>query len=70
MLPIERLSRTEKLRMMEALWTDLSREESALASPAWHGSALREAEAALDAGQANFIDWDQAKKTLLGDSKT
>ncbi|AJP48242.1 hypothetical protein PG1C_06780 [Rugosibacter aromaticivorans] len=66
MLTIEHLTRVEKLRMMEALWDDLSREDSSLQSPAWHGDALHEAEAALAAGEARFIDWDQAKKLLLG----
>jgi len=70
MLPIEQLSRVEKLRMMEALWEDLSRDESLLASPAWHGDALREAEKSLALGDADFIDWDQAKKILLGGDRT
>ena len=69
MLPIEQLSRVEKLRMMEALWEDLSRDASSLASPAWHGDALRVAEASLASGDARFIDWDQARKMLLGDNK-
>ncbi len=70
MLPIEQLSRVEKLRMMEALWDDLSRDESSLASPAWHGDALREAEQLLASGDARFIDWDQTKKMLLGGDST
>ncbi len=70
MLPIEQLSRVEKLRMMEALWDDLSRDESSLASPAWHADALREAEESLASGDASFIDWDQARKMLLGRDST
>ncbi len=70
MLPIEQLSRVEKLRMMEALWDDLSRDESSLASPAWHGDALREAEESVASGDARFIDWDQARKMLLGRNST
>jgi hypothetical protein len=66
MVTIAHLTRMEKLRMMEALWDDLSREDVSLQSPAWHGDALREAEAALASGEAQFIDWDQAKKMLLG----
>lgn len=61
------LSRSEKLRMMEALWCDLSRDESALPSPAWHGDALRDAEVAHTQGEAGFIDWGEAKKRLLSD---
>ena len=43
-LPIKRMSRAEKLRAMEALWEDLSREESQFDSPAWHAKALRQTE--------------------------
>ena len=39
------LPRSEKLRLMEALWTDLSLVEEGLDSPGWHGAALRETEA-------------------------
>ena len=70
MLTIEQLSRVEKLRMMEALWDDLSRDESSLASPAWHEQALREAEKSLTLGDARFIDWNQARKMLLGGGGT
>jgi hypothetical protein len=34
MLAIEQLSRIEKLQMMEALWRDLSADQTALVSPA------------------------------------
>lgn len=64
MLSLATLSRAEKLRMMEALWRDLSVNEAELASPEWHGSALQEAETALAAGQAQWMDWNQAKDEL------
>jgi Putative addiction module component len=41
-LPLEKMSREEKLRIMEELWADLSRDESQVESPAWHGDVLRE----------------------------
>jgi hypothetical protein len=64
MLAIENLSRSEKLRMMEALWENLSRDNTVLASPEWHGEALKEAEVAHASGKANFVDWEAAKQTL------
>lgn len=66
MTTIDQLTREEKLRMMERLWEDLSCDERAFVSPDWHADALREAELSLAAGSAEFIDWDQAKKLLLG----
>jgi hypothetical protein len=69
MLAIEKLTRSEKLRMMEALWDDLAHDTTVLASPAWHGDALQEAEQALASGQADFVDWETAKQSLR-DSKS
>ena len=54
----------EKLRVMEMLWADLSRNEAQLESPAWHEEVLREREARVKSGQETFIDWETAKKQL------
>jgi hypothetical protein len=53
---IENLTRSEKLRMMEALWDNLVHNKAGLASPAWHAETLKKAEQALSSGKANFID--------------
>ena len=58
------MSRAEKLRAMEAIWADLSRDADQFESPAWHEAALREAERALKTGKAQFSDWDEAKKRV------
>lgn len=63
-LPLEKMSRADKLRAMEELWTDLARDEDELASPAWHEEVLRESEAAVKAGAARFDHWEEAKKRL------
>lgn len=60
------LTRPEKLRLMEALWTDLSVTEADFESPAWHETALREAEAREAAGHEPQTDWEQAKRQLRG----
>lgn len=64
MLNLQTMTRTEKLTMMEALWDDLSRDPAALASPEWHGEALKEAERAVAENQTSFVVWDAAKKAL------
>jgi hypothetical protein len=64
MLNIENLTRTEKLRMMEVIWDDLSRDSVTLSSPAWHAQALKDAERAHAENQTHFVSWDAAKKTL------
>lgn len=64
LLTLKKRSRLEKLRAMESLWTDLSQDDAAFKSPAWHEEALRETERAVAAGTAKFSDWEEAKKRL------
>ncbi len=64
MLALEKMSRPEKMRMMEALWVDLTRDEQAMPSPEWHAQALEAAQRAHAAGEAEFVDWKQAKQAL------
>ena len=50
LLPLKKMSRDEKLRAMEAIWADLSRDEGRFESPAWHKDELRKAEHAFRSG--------------------
>ncbi|HTB62072.1 MAG TPA: addiction module protein [Opitutales bacterium] len=61
---LARMSKAEKLQAMEALWVDLSSDEASFESPAWHATALAEAETLVKSGKARFIDWESAKKQL------
>jgi hypothetical protein len=61
---MDRMTREEKLRVMEELWTDLSRDESQVESPAWHGEALHDRVEAVKSGKEQFMDWDTAKQQL------
>jgi len=63
-IQIEKMSRAEKLQTMEALWVALSRTETEVESPAWHGAVLKETEASVAAGQERIADWETAKKEL------
>ena len=63
-LPLSEMSLPEKLRMMEALWEDLSKNSDALSSPAWHETVLREREKRMEKGEAQFVDWDKAKAEI------
>jgi hypothetical protein len=63
-LPIERMTRADKLRAMEALWADLSRDEAEFDSPGWHGEILRETEQLVRAGKAKFSDWQTARRRI------
>ena len=61
---IQRLSRGEKLKLMEALWEDLSRPEDKFESPAWHAEELAKTEKRLAEGKEQVLDWETAKKML------
>ena len=63
-IEIGHLSREEKLRVMEALWEDLSRETEQVESPDWHREALEETDRRLKAGQESVTHWQEAKKEL------
>jgi len=61
---IQQMPRQEKLRLMELLWSDLSRDDSEFESPAWHGMALQETAQRVAEGREPVLDWEQAKARL------
>jgi hypothetical protein len=61
---VRQLPRTEKLRLMETLWEELSRPDDKFESPTWHGKALAETERRLAEGKEKILDWEAAKKKL------
>ncbi|TVQ41598.1 MAG: acyl-protein synthetase [Spirochaetaceae bacterium] len=61
---IEKMSREEKLRAMEALWQEISKEEPAPESPAWHGEVLEQTRSRVAAGTEQVMDWEEAKRRL------
>jgi hypothetical protein len=63
-LEIQRMPRQEKLKLMETLWADLSREDAEFESPAWHADALRETSERRVRGEETLLDWEQAKTKL------
>ena len=63
-IEIGHLSKEDKLRVMEAIWEDLSREDEEVESPKWHQEALQETERRLNLGEEKKVDWHSAKKEL------
>ena len=63
-LPLDRMTIEEKLRVMEALWADLSRDEERFPSPAWHEQVLKEREERVNSGLETFESWEAAKRDL------
>jgi hypothetical protein len=66
LLEIQQMPRAEKLRLMETLWIELSRDEGEFESPAWHGLALAETAQRYAEGKEQALDWEQAKAQRRG----
>ena len=64
LLPLDQMTTEDKLRVMEELWADLTRNEQAFESPGWHEAILKEREERLRTGRETPIDWETAKKEL------
>lgn len=63
-LEIQQMPRQEKMKLMETLWADLSRDEAEFESPAWHADALRETAERRERGEETVLDWEDAKAKL------
>jgi hypothetical protein len=61
---VRRLTRSEKLRLMEELWIELSQPDSEYESPAWHAQVLAETEKRVAEGKEAVMEWESAKKQL------
>jgi hypothetical protein len=63
-LPLDKMTVEEKLRLMDELWEDLSRDPDKIESPEWHRDELKKREARIASGQAKFMDGEKAKKEI------
>ena len=63
-IKLEQMTIADKISTMETLWDDLCRHASETLSPAWHGDLLAQREEAVTVGEAQLLDWDQAKEKI------
>jgi putative addiction module component len=63
-LKIDQLTMAEKLRIMEELWDDLRTRADGVPVPQWHKDLLDERERLIETGEAQFDDWESAKKSI------
>lgn len=63
-IDIKHLSRDEKLRVIEAIWEDLSCEDESIVSPTWHQEALQETVNRIRSGEEKILDWKEGKAVL------
>ena len=61
---IPKLSTTEKLVAMEALWSSLHQTFEDSDPPDWHRELLNQRMELIESGKAVYEDWNQVKKEL------
>lgn len=64
LIQFRRMTRSQQLKLMEQLWTELTQDQEQFESPSWHASELAATEAAIQSGQVQFIDWEVVKRNL------
>lgn len=58
---IKKMSRTERLQTMEALWDALTHEHTEPASPEWHQAVLANRQTRIAEGSASYVSLDELK---------
>ena len=59
-LDLDQMTVSDKIRLMEVLWRDISKEPENVEVPYWHRQILEERERALANGETKFIDFEDA----------
>lgn len=63
-LPLNDMTIEDKMRVMEDLWSDLTKTEKNYPSPDWHYDVLLLREKRVREGKEVYKDWEEAKKEL------
>ena len=63
-LPLQQMSLSAKMELLEALWDDLSRAPDQVESPEWHKDILDERRQRLQSGEETVSDWKAAKEDI------
>lgn len=63
-IPLNEMDVSEKLRLLEDIWDDLCRSPDVVPSPKWHTDVLQKREEKIQAGEAKFIELEEAKRKV------
>jgi len=63
-LPLDKMTVSDKMRALEAIWNDLCRRAEEIPSPAWHADVLHAREKRIQKGSSRFTDWPEAKRKI------
>jgi len=68
-LPLDQMTTSDKLRIIEEIWEDLCRTAKDVPSPAWHADVLHARARRVGEGCSKYIDWAEAKKDIRNSVK-
>ena len=63
-LPLQKMSVSEKLDIIERVWASLRDRDESLESPSWHEGLLAERKRLYAEGKARFSPWSEAKDRI------
>jgi putative addiction module component (TIGR02574 family) len=63
-LPLDKMSTSDKLSIMEKLWDDLCKNPDSVPSPEWHKSILASREQDIKNGKATFSSINTVKTRI------
>ena len=63
-LPLDKMTNSDKIAMMEKIWDDLCRNPELIPSPTWHKDVLLAREAEIKEGKASFSSFDRVKERI------
>ena len=61
---IRKLPLSEKLELLETVWSELSSDPDTIDVPQWHKDILDERQRAMEQGSMKAIDWELAKEQI------
>ncbi len=64
-IPLDTMSVSEKVRLLETVWESLCSKSGDVRSPEWHREVLEARRRRLEDGKATVSPWTEAKARLL-----
>lgn len=68
-LPLDEMTRVEKLRTMDLIWDDLMKNPDEITTPEWHKDVLSARAKRVENGEAVFKDFEDSKAVLRKEFK-
>ena len=68
-LPLDKMTTTEKLVVINQIWDDLLRNPDDIPSPEWHKEVLSARAERIKKGEAHFKDFESVKSELRSEFK-